>query len=69
MTHIIQTLSDVIFALVLVFNLAGCAQNQPILQESGAALKQNEKMEWVDPKGSGQSTDWDMYMDEEGGGM
>jgi hypothetical protein len=62
------TLSDVVIALVLLFNLAGCAQTQPVLQESGAAVKQNEKMEWVDPKGSGQSTDWGVYMAEEGGG-
>ena len=63
----VWTPSGVVIALVLVFNLAGCAQTQPVLQESGAAVKQNEKMERVDPKGSGQSTDWGLYMDEEGG--
>lgn len=54
-----------VFALIL--NLAGCAQTQPVLQEDSATVKQREKMEWVDPKGSGQSTDWGVYMDEEGG--
>ena len=63
----VWTPSGVVIALVLVFNLVGCAQTQPVLQESGAAVKQNEKMEQVDPKGSGQSTDWGLYMDEEGG--
>ena len=58
--------ASVVIVLVLVFNLVGCAQTQPVLQESGAAVKQNEKMEQVDPKGSGQSTDWGVYMDEEG---
>ena len=67
MAYKVWTLSGVVIALVLVFNLVGCAQTQPVLQENGAAVKQNEKMEWVDPNGSGQSTDWGVYMDEEGG--
>jgi hypothetical protein len=67
MAHKGRTLS-VMIALGLALNLAGCAQTQPLLQEDSAAVKQREKMQWVDPKGSGQSTDWGLYMDEEGGG-
>ena len=64
----IRTLFGVVILLALVSNLAGCAQTQPLLQEDNASIKQREKMEWVDPKGSGQSTDWGVYMDEDGGG-
>jgi len=61
-------LSRVVIGLLLVLNLAGCAQTQTFLQEDSAAVKQQEKMEWVEPQGSGQSTDWSLYMDEQGGG-
>lgn len=68
MAHKVRTLSGVVIVLALTLNLLGCAQTQPLLQEDSATVKQREKMEWVEPKGSGQSTDWGVYMDEEGGG-
>jgi hypothetical protein len=71
MTHKGRTLS-VIIALGLALNLASCAQKAPPQPETatpGGAYQQEQKMLWsTDPQGSGESTDWGLYMDEEGGG-
>jgi len=64
----VRTLLGVVIPLALVFNLAGCSQMQPVIMEDSDIVKQREKMQWVDPKSSGSSTDWSLYMDEEGGG-
>jgi type IV pilus biogenesis protein CpaD/CtpE len=65
-------LPGVVIALALALNLAGCAQTgttQTGTVPQGGAYQQEQKMLWsTDPQGSGQSTDWDVYMDEEGGG-
>ena len=64
----------------LVLTLAGCAQTgttqtgtaaqtQTGSESQGSAYQQEQKMLWsTNPQGSGQSTDWSIYMDEEGGG-
>ena len=64
-----RTLS-VIIALGLALNLVGCAQTGTT--QTGTQVRpyqQNQKMIWsTDPQGSGQSNDWDQYMDSQGGG-
>ena len=69
MAQRIRTLS-VIIALGLALNLVGCAQTGTT--QTGTQVspyQQNQKMIWsTDPQGSGQSTDWDQYMDSQGGG-
>jgi hypothetical protein len=44
--------------LALAFSLAGCVQS--------ASIQQHEQVEMV-PQPSGQSTDWSLYEDMEGG--
>ncbi len=68
MAYKVRTLGGVVGITLFVFTLSGCAQTPTLIQEDNAAVKQREKMEWVDPKGSGTSTDWSLYMDEQGGG-
>jgi hypothetical protein len=63
-----RAFAGMIASLALVLNLGGCAQTQSFLQEDSAAVKQNESMGDVDFRGAGASTDWSLYMDEEGGG-
>ena len=66
----IRTLAGVMIVLGLTFNLAGCAQtgttqSGSVSQEG--AYQQSQKAIWVDPKGSGASTDLQLYIDSQGG--
>ena len=64
----VWSLSCLVIILALI--LAGCAQTGTT--QTGTQVgpyQQNQKMIWsTDPQGSGQSTDWDQYMDSQGGG-
>jgi len=67
----VWALSGVVTALAIVLNLAGCAQTGPSPTGAaalGGAYQQSQKAIWVDPKGSGESTDMELYMDSQGGG-
>jgi hypothetical protein len=66
-----------LLVLWLVFNLAGCAQTGPpragtsqlgTAIKGGGAYEQSQKAIWVDPHGSGENTDMELYMDSQGGG-
>ena len=68
------TLGGVVSVVLLAINLAGCVQTGN-LQSEGAqegatlesAYQQSQKMIWVDPHGSGESTDMELYIDSQGG--
>jgi hypothetical protein len=51
---------------LVLLGLLGCGGAQTFLQESGAAHKSVEKMNWVNEP-SAQATNWTTYMDLEGG--
>jgi hypothetical protein len=64
-------LSGAVIVLVIALNLAGCAQTGPPPTGAatlGGAYRQEQKAIWVDPQGSGESTDMELYMDSQGGG-
>lgn len=63
--------------LWLAFNLAGCAQTGPpqagtsqlgTAGRDGGAYEKSQKMIWVDPQGSGENTDMQLYIDSQGAG-
>jgi hypothetical protein len=68
--------AGVIFLLGCILNLGGCvppgtpqSQNYPGETASqGGAYQQEQRNIWIDPHGSGASTDWSLYMDSQGGG-
>ncbi len=62
----VLSLKSGLIALGLSLILMGCAQSQSFLQESGAAYKRGEKIEWVNEP-SAESSNWTTYMDMEGG--
>jgi hypothetical protein len=67
MPHNMRNFGGLLLALVLVFNL-GCAQTQEFVQADSARVAQKEKENFsFDPHGAGQETDWQLYMDMEGG--
>jgi hypothetical protein len=66
----VRTLASVMVALGLALNLTGCAQTgttQTGTVSQGGAYQQSQKAIWVDPKGSGESTDMQLYIDSQGG--
>jgi hypothetical protein len=66
----VRTLASVMVALGLALNLASCAQTgttQTGTVSQGGAYQQSQKAIWVDPKGSGESTDMQLYIDSQGG--
>jgi hypothetical protein len=67
MPHKMRTFGGLLLALVLSFNLS-CAQTQEFIQADSARVAQKEKSLMIDPHGAGQETDWQLYMDMEGGG-
>jgi hypothetical protein len=71
MAHRIRALYGVFVVLALALNLMGCAQTGTTQSGSvsqGGAYQQSQKAIWVDPQGSGESTDLGLYMDSQGGG-
>lgn len=67
MLHNRGNFSRLLIALVLVINL-GCAQTQEFIQADSARVAQKEKENFsFDPHGAGQETDWQLYVDMEGG--
>ena len=63
-----QTLAWMLLLLILTFAL-GCAQTQQFMKEDSSMVSQEEKSDFaISPKGAGESTDWMMYQDEQGGG-
>jgi len=65
-----RTLASVMITLGLALNLAGCAPTgttQTGTVSQGGAYQQEQKAIWVDPKGSGASTDMQLYIDSQGG--
>jgi hypothetical protein len=71
MTSKSRILASVMITLGLALNLMGCAQTgttQSGTVSQGGAYQQSQKAIWVDPQGSGESTDLGLYMDSQGGG-
>jgi hypothetical protein len=70
MTSKVMTLASMIITLALALNLGGCAQTgtaQTGIGTQGGAYQQEQKAIWVDPQGSGESTDLELYMHSQGG--
>ncbi len=59
-------LKNCLMAISLGLVLAGCAQTQPVAQPGDRIDTPRQQGEEF--RGSGQSTDWGLYMDSQGGG-
>ena len=59
-------LKNCLMAIFLCLVLFGCAQTQPVVQQGDRIDTPRQQREEF--PGLGQSTDWDLYMDSQGGG-
>ena len=61
------TLSGVVIALAIAFNLAGCAQTPTLIMDDSGNYRKHKEVIMV-PEQSGQDTNRELNMDMEGGG-
>jgi hypothetical protein len=68
LNHYMKTLAWMLLPVILAFAM-GCAQTQSFMKADSTRVSQEEKSDFaISPKGAGESTDWMMYQDEQGGG-